>query len=886
MRLDTSRALTLRYLLALLLIAVLSIIGYLTLHYVISSGRENAGFINISGRQRMYSQRIAFLSSMSVMAPQPGERMEYREELNVAIREMADAEEALIHGDARLLLPAQLPPTLDALYFGEPLHVDNQVRTFLDVARRVAAAPDGSLSLDNPDLRYIQNNAAALLHGLDAIVRQAEIDREVERQQLLWCEWLDLTLTLLLLVLTIFLIFRPMVRMIVRENLQLGASERQLMAVFNTVSEAIFSADEKGRILSVNNEAVRLWEYEVRDLVGQSLDCLFTEPNFFEDARDHVSDQLTVTYVEAEAISRSGNRFPAEVALDRALVDDMVIYTLAGRDITDRRQHENRLREAKEMAEAGNRAKSEFLANMSHEIRTPMNGVIGMTGMLLETDLSPTQADYVETIRNSGEALLAIINDILDFSKIEAGQFKLTETPFDLYSCVEEALDVLAPQAAQKHLDLIHRINENVPTTLLGDDQRLRQVLLNLAGNAVKFTAKGEVCIEVEARPVPSVENPSPEKTMWEISFAVRDTGIGIPHEKMDYLFKAFSQIDATTTRSYGGTGLGLVISKRLIELMGGSISVSSEVGRGSTFLFTIRAESVRAKKKSLTESVGLKLKDRRLLVIDDNDASRSLLVLHTRRWGMDVTACASGPDALRQLENGEKFDAAVIDMHMPGMDGLEVSMAMRKFPQAEKMPLILLSAVNKEEIDPARRQVGFFSTIPKPWKASTLQKELLRVIAPDDSAAVPAAPVAPKRLLDATSAESLPIKILVVEDNPTNRQVVFTVLRAMGYQPDMAENGSIGIKMADTGGYDLILLDVQMPDVDGYAVARHVREHVNSPRPIIIAVTAGVKPEDRQRCLDAGMDDYVMKPYKIATLKEVVLKYAEQAKARAKGSA
>jgi PAS domain S-box-containing protein len=875
---DSTRVLTLRYVSVLLLIALLALGGYVVLRSITYSGRQISAFIRVTDEQRIYSQQVASLSSLFMLSPAPDEREAYRAQLKMAIDQMTDAEGILVHGDAERLLPASSFPGMDALFFHEPIDLDQRVKEYLDAARKIAGTPGGNPTPEDPSLRYIQKQAIGdLLTSLDRVVQQARDEQNAEREELLWAGLIVVTLILTTLALAGVWIFRPMVGTIARENRQLGTSERKLMAVFNTVSEAIFSTDDQGRIISVNNEAVRLWDYEMRDLLGQSLDCLFSEPNFFEEARAHCADQETVTYVEAEAISRHGRRFPAEVALDRATVDGEEIYTLAGRDITDRRQHENRLREAKEMAEAGNRAKSEFLANMSHEIRTPMNGVIGMTGLLMETELNPDQHDYVDTIRASGEALLAIINDILDFSKIEAGQFTLNERPFDLHICIEESLDVLAPQAMAKHLDLIHRIADDVPITLLGDDQRLRQILLNLVGNAVKFTAKGEVCVEVDARGVSTPENRSKGKDIWEVSFAVRDTGIGIPHEKMDRLFKVFSQVDSTNTRNYGGTGLGLVISKRLIEFMGGSISVSSEVGKGSTFLFTIRAESAQTRKKSLTEALGSKLRARRLLVIDDNSASRSLLVLHTRRWLMDVTACASGEEALRLLEQGDKFDAAVIDMHMPDMDGLAVALNMRKFPHAEKMPLILLSSIKMEDIDPDRRQVGFFSTIPKPWKAATLQRELLRVIAPDATMTTTMPTVVPTRLLDATSAAKLPVKILVVEDNATNRQVVFTVLRALGYKPDMAENGRMGIEMAEKGHYDLILLDVQMPDLDGYAVARHVREHVNSPRPIIVAVTAGVKPEDRQRCIDAGMDDYVMKPFKITTLKEVVLKYAQK---------
>jgi PAS domain S-box-containing protein len=891
----STQAWTSRYVLVLLLILLLSVVGSLTLYHVISRGRQLSRFIRISDEQQMSAQRMANFAQRLSQSDSADEHDIWRTRLKQETDLFLKDEDAEIAKDGPLDQIAHFAPEVEALYFGEPGHLDQEVRGYAALARKVAAVPEGELTFDDPDVAAIQEkNYNELLEGLNRAVFDLRLDSEGERQIAIGVQLAIFVLTLLTLVVSGLFVFKPMVKLIVEENQQLVASERRLMAVFDTVGEAIFSADDEGKILSVNSEAARLWEYAIKDLVDQSVDYLFSEPGFFAEAREKsVSvDETTVTYVEAEAISRQGRRFPAEVAFDRAEVDGVTIFTLAARDITERRDYERRLLEAKESAEVGNRTKSEFLANMSHEIRTPMNGVIGMTGLLLDTHLDENQRDFVETLRTSGESLLAIINDILDFSKIEAGKMTLNQFPFDLSSCVEESLDLLAPKAREKHIDLLHIIHDDLPASLVGDEQRLRQVLLNLVGNAIKFTDKGEVCLEVTGQALPPLEDTGEDRDLWEISFAVRDTGIGIPHDKMDLLFKVFSQVDSTATRARGGTGLGLAICERLVQLMGGTISVTSEVGRGSTFLFTVRAVSTGVRRKSKTESIDDSLRGRRLLVVDDNETNRSVLSLHSQRWGMVVVACASGEETLALMQGGEKFDVAVIDLVMPGMDGLALTEALREIPQAKKMPVILLTSGGVEQVDPARRQVGFFSTMPKPWKSAMLKRELLRVLEPEPEPPVPvsviaapdpvaevATPVEPASqvvpVIDPVPDEMLAFRILVVEDNPANLHVVITVLQALGYAPDTAETGQAGIEMAEVGSYDLILLDVQLPDIDGWSVARHLRQHVRQKRLAIVAITAGVTPADRQRCFDSGMDDFVMKPFRISTLKNVIVKYA-----------
>ena len=881
----TTRGLTVRYVVVMFVVAILSSFAFLAMYYISSRGTSLAGFVRICDHEENCATHIAYFAQRLAEPGTPAEHEIDRQRLDQQTTDLLNDEKSLMVAGGPLDQITSVAPEVKVLYTGTSAHLDKSISDYAGLARIIEAVPEGNLPVDDDGLAQLQDiNANQLMDGLDDAVNKLREAWQRQRMLLLAAEAGIFLATILALIFAGLFVFRPMIRMILAENHELLTAERRLSAVINTVGEAILSTDGEGKILSMNSEAARLWQYEFKDLEGQVVDCLFSVPGFFHEASERafgsgIDDPHTLTYVEAEAISRDGRRFPVDVAFDRTEVDGELLYTLACRDITERSEYERQLVESKEMAEAGNRAKSEFLANMSHEIRTPMNGVIGMTGLLLETELTPTQHEFVETLRTSGESLLGIINDILDFSKIEAGRLKLNEFPFDLRSCVQEALDLIAPKAREKHLDLVHIVHDDLPSSLIGDDQRLRQVLLNLVGNAIKFTDRGEVSLEITGRAVTPLVAPAPAtpdapaetRDLWEISFAVKDTGMGIPHDKMELLFKAFSQVDAAATRSHGGTGLGLVISERLVHLMGGTISVSSEVGRGSTFMFTIQAPSSGARPK---EQVDETLQGKRLLVVDDNETNLSILALHTQRWGMTVTAATSGDEALARLQEGQEFDAAIIDLMMPGMDGLTLAENMREFESAKKMPVILLSS-GESEIDPARWQVGFLSVLPKPWKSTALLRELQRVFAPVNAPPLPPAMAQTQRILEPTSAADNPVKILVVEDNPTNLQVVITVLNALGYEPDTAVNGQKGIELAEANGYDLILLDVQLPDIDGWSVARHLRQHVRDKRLTIVAITANVTPEDRQACFDAGMDDFVMKPFKISTLKDVILKYS-----------
>ena len=658
--------------------------------------------------------------------------------------------------------------------------------------------------------------------------------------------------------------------------------------------DGIVGMDAEGRVTAWNPQAAHLFGWTKEEILGKPLaDTIVPKQHraaHQQGLRRFVNtkvSRLLNQRLEMSALHRNGQEFPIELTIIPLEQDDTLLFYAFVRDLTRQKSVEEHLRKAKEEAETTTRTKSEFLATMSHEIRTPMNGVIGMTGLLLETALTPQQRQYAETVRNSGEALLTIINDILDFSKIEAGKLEFETIDFDLRMAVEETLELLAEKAGSKKLELLGLVSAQVPTALQGDPGRFRQVLLNLISNAIKFTSQGEVIIHVSLV--------SETETRATIKVEVRDTGMGIPEDKQAKLFQPFSQADSSTTRQFGGTGLGLAICRQLVELMGGSIGLDSHLEQGSTFWFT--AEFSKQPPVSIATLPPMPLQGYRLFCVDNHPATLDLLTQYAQGWGMEVTSSSSPAEALALLQSsakgGRPFDLAIIDMDMPGMDGIKLARVLKSHTQLSSIPLILLTSLGRHGETQLTNTEGFADHLTKPIRKEALETCLQTVLGLQ-------MPETDRPTVPLTISFSAPesdhrsnCRVLVADDHQVNQQLAVLMLDRMGFRCDVVGNGREALEATLKIPYALILMDCHMPEMDGYEATRAIRRHEElraknrttlaslsgaSPhartRIPIVALTANAMQGDKEKCLQAGMDDYLAKPIRPESLHAILKKW------------
>lgn len=649
----------------------------------------------------------------------------------------------------------------------------------------------------------------------------------------------------------------------------------------NNIKDIIFQTDSKGKLIYINKAWRDITGFDVNESINSPFGSYIFPADFYlyEECYNKLAKrEKDYCRYQIRLSNKNNESFWTDV-FSRLLFDEngkiVGLYGIIS-DISERKKAEDDLIRLKDAAEEAARAKSEFLAVMSHEIRTPMNGVLGMTGLLLETDLTPEQREYVETIRVSGDTLLTLINDILDFSKIESGKMELEESPFELKECIEEAFELLASEAVKKRLDLLHLIEPDVPDLLIGDVTRLRQIIVNLVNNAIKFTDVGEVLV--------SVKKLSQDDDVVELQFSIKDSGIGIPKEKLNFIFQSFTQVDSSTTRKYGGTGLGLAICKRLVNLMGGTIWVDSKENRGSTFSFTIKSKISKViSPKVFLKSSSSALKNKRILIVDDNDTNLHILNIQFRNWGMIPRSTKNPKEALKWIINDDPFDIAILDMLMPEMDGLELTKEIRKYRSKKDFPIIILSSAGGQSKNKKEMEVYLNAIVTKPIKQAQLQNMIIDTLSPSivPSETLKKRTEVVKKKKDVESDKTIsldfPMKILVAEDNMINQKLITKILSQIGFQSDVVSNGIEAIDDLKRVRYDLVFMDVQMPEMDGIEATKYIVQNWSSDeRPVIIAMTANVMQGDKEKCLNAGMDDYLSKPVVIDDVQKIIKKWLE----------
>ncbi|WP_263411220.1 response regulator [Terriglobus tenax] len=660
-------------------------------------------------------------------------------------------------------------------------------------------------------------------------------------------------------------------RRFAQQAAQLHSSEQRYRLIVESAFDAFLEIDPSGQVTDWNEQAQKTFGWSRVEALTKKMDDLIVRDRQGSDALREVMTAgergVLQKQLEITARHKDGHSFPAEMTISEIEWGETRLISAFVRDVTGRKLADQEREDAKAQAESASRAKSEFLANMSHEIRTPLNGVIGMTELALETELTGEQREYLETVKLSADALLHVINDILDFSKIEAGKVDLEEIDFDLRECMEGTLKTLALRADEKGLELLCDVDANAPEGVHGDPGRLRQVLINLLGNAIKFTHEGEVTLRVEAE--------GADEDTVRLHFIVSDTGIGIAPEKQRTIFDSFTQADTSTTREYGGTGLGLSISRRLAQMMGGDMWVESEAGQGSKFHFRV----VLGQAKELPQApaafvAGEELPQAKVLIVDDNRTNRRILEGLLLRWGLQPNSASGGEEALRMIDEANRlqrpYELLLTDMHMPKMDGFDLAQRLQNKPGGAATIMMLSSGGQKG--DAARcEQLGISAYLLKPVRQNELRAAIARVL--HDGGRGKEAPMITRSTLLEQRDPARSLDILLAEDNQVNQMLATRLLQKRGHRVVVAGNGREALSALERGRFDMVLMDVQMPEMDGLEATRELRkrEAGNGQHQVVVAMTALVMKGDKERCLEAGMDGYLSKPLRQQELDEVL---------------